>query len=84
VQIANQPVTNPPSAIFSYRYRGELVYFRPQRCCDIPSVLYEADGGVRCHPDGGLSGRGDGRCSDFFSARTEERLIWRDPRRQDS
>jgi hypothetical protein len=33
-----------------------------------------------CHADGGFSGAGDGRCSDFFSARKNEKIIWRDPR----
>ena len=79
-QIQSEPVTNPPSAIFSYRYRGETVYFRPSRCCDFPSVLYDRNGSVICQPDGGITGNGDGRCPDFFAARSAERLVWRDPR----
>ncbi|HEX5759250.1 MAG TPA: hypothetical protein VF121_08650 [Thermoanaerobaculia bacterium] len=79
-RIESEPVTNPPSAIFSYRYRGETVYFRPSRCCDVASVLYDRDGNVLCAPDGGITGNGDGRCPDFFAARSEERLVWRDPR----
>ena len=79
-QIQSEPVTSPPSAIYSYRYRGELVYFRPSRCCDIRSVLYHKNGAVLCEPDGGIDGNGDGRCPDFAKTRTEEQLIWRDPR----
>lgn len=79
-QIEREPVTVPPSAIYSYRYRGETVYFRPSRCCDIRSVLYDPDGVILCEPDGGIDGGGDGRCPDFFSARSEERLVWQDPR----
>ena len=79
-QIQSEPVTNPPSAIFSYRYRGKTVYFRPSRCCDVASVLYDRDGSVLCAPDGGIIGNGDGRCPDFFAARSAERLVWRDPR----
>ncbi len=79
-QITSEPVTNPPSAIFSYRYRDETVYFRPSRCCDVASVLYDRDGNVLCAPDGGITGNGDGRCPDFFAARSSERLVWRDPR----
>ena len=80
-QIEAEPVTNPPSAIFRYRYAGDTVYFRPGRCCDLPSDLYNETGELICHPDGGITGRGDGRCPDFFSARSSEQLIWRDPRR---
>jgi hypothetical protein len=79
-QIQREPVTSPPSAMYSYRYRGDTVYYRPSRCCDIRSVLYDANGLVLCEPDGGIGGGGDGRCPDFLAARTDERLIWRDPR----
>ncbi len=79
-QIEREPVTNPPSAIYSYRYRGETVYFRPSRCCDIMSVLYDRNGVVLCAPDGGIAGGGDGRCPDFLQTRSAERLIWQDPR----
>jgi len=75
-----QPVANPPAVIGLYEYKGESVYFLPQRCCDIMSVLYRADGSVACHPDGGLSGTGDGRCADFFRERRNERIVWRDTR----
>ena len=80
-QIESEPVTNPPSSILSYRYRGGTVYFRPSRCCDFPSQLYDQAGSLICQPDGGLAGSGDGRCADFFSARSEERLVWQDARR---
>ncbi len=79
-QIQSEPVTSPPSSIVRYRYRGDLVYFRPARCCDFPSVLYDTQGVVACNPDGGLAGGVDSRCADFFTARSEETLIWRDVR----
>lgn len=75
-----QPVANPPAFIARYEYKGETVYFLPQRCCDIMSVLYRPDGTVACHPDGGFRGAGDGRCADFFRERRNERIIWRDAR----
>jgi hypothetical protein len=81
-RIETEPVSNPPSSILSYRYRGELVYFRPARCCDIPSELYDEEGTLLCRPSGGFTGGGDGRCPDFAATRTDERLIWRDPRSQ--
>jgi uncharacterized protein DUF6970 len=80
-KIESEPVTNPPSAIYRYQYRGATVYFRPARCCDFPSELYDESGALICQPDGSLSGRGNENCPDFFSARTNEALIWQDPRR---
>jgi hypothetical protein len=74
------PVANPPASVWEYRYGGGVVYYVPARCCDIPSQVYTAAGTPLCQPDGGLTGRGDGRCPDFATARSEERLIWRDAR----
>jgi hypothetical protein len=79
-QSEEQPVANPPAFIARYDYKGQTMYFLPQRCCDIMSVLYRADGSVACHPDGGLSGTGDRQCADFFVERRNERIIWRDAR----
>ena len=75
-----QPVANPPAFIARYDYQGQTVYFVPQRCCDIMSVLFRSDGSVACHPDGGLKGIGDGQCPDFFRERRNEQIIWRDAR----
>jgi len=79
-ELESQPVANPPAFIARYDYRGQAVYYLPPRCCDIPSDVYSADGTIICHADGGLDGAGDGRCSDFFSSRKNEKIIWRDPR----
>lgn len=79
-QLETQPVANPPAFIARYEYKGDIVYFVPQRCCDVMSVVYRSDGAVMCHADGGFAGTGDGRCPDFFTERRNERIIWRDPR----
>ena len=74
------PPANPPALIARYEYRGQTVYFLPERCCDVPSTLYRADGTILCHPSGGLSGTGDGNCADFFTERRDEVIVWRDQR----
>ena len=79
-EIANEEVWNPPAKIYEYQYNGETVYYIPPRCCDIQSILYDENCNVICHPDGGISGDGDGQCTDFFSLRKNERLIWEDLR----
>jgi hypothetical protein len=76
----NEHVGNPPQSIWRYDYKGQIVYFVPQQCCDQPSILYDANGNVICAPDGGFSGQGDGRCTDFFQLRKNEKLIWQDSR----
>jgi len=81
-RLEREPVANPPASIVRYRYKGQTVYYLPPRCCDVPSNLYDADGRVLCHPDGGITGSGDGRCPDFLTERTDEHLVWRDPRQR--
>jgi len=77
---SNEKKANPPIHIYSYQYNGATVYFETTPCCDQYTNLYSADGKLLCHPDGGLTGRGDGQCADFAKTRTEERLVWQDPR----
>jgi hypothetical protein len=74
------PVANPPQSITRYEYKGQTVYYVPAQCCDIPSILYDAEGEEICLPSGGSTGRGDGRCPDFAGERSGETLIWRDSR----
>lgn len=79
-EIRSGHIWNPPAKIYSYIYREQTVYYLPPRCCDIPSILYDENCNEICNPDGGFSGGGDGRCPDFFSSRTNGKLIWEDIR----
>src|SRR4030042_5443034 len=74
-QFESDPVGNPPQSIWRYEYNGQEVYYIPAQCCDMYSTLYDAGGNVLCAPDGGFTGKGDGKCSDFFDKRTSEQLI---------
>jgi hypothetical protein len=76
----SDPVGNPPESIWRYEYKGQEVYFIPAQCCDQYSKLYDSNGNLICAPDGGFIGKGDGRCPDFFSLRTDETLVWKDLR----
>ena len=75
-----EPKKNPPGKLWQYTYRGQVVYYVPPSCCDVPGELYASDGATLCEPDGGITGRGDGKCADFFEARTDEKLLWADTR----
>ena len=68
-----------PLEIWRYEYEGESVFYIPLSrvlCCDLFSVLYNAKGEVICRPDGGFTGRGDGRCPDFDRRASEGVLVW--------
>lgn len=75
-----EPVANPARRIIRFKFENKTVYYLPPICCDIPSRLLDADGQMLCSPDGGFTGRGDGRCPDFHKARREEQLMWQDSR----
>ena len=72
---------NPPRQVFSYLYKGKTVYYVTPPCCDFFSDLYDSDCNLIAHPDGGITGRGDGRAADFMETRTNEKLIWKDERK---
>jgi len=65
--------------IWQYEYRGSEVYYVPLsriQCCDAFSELYDLQGELICMPDGGITGRGDGRCRDFIALQEPGRKVW--------
>lgn len=79
-RMQSEPVANPPASVWQYEYEGALVYYIPPQCCDEPSKLLDENCNHICSPDGGLTGKGDGKCPSFFDTRTNEKLIWKDER----
>ena len=79
-QFKQEEKKNPPRAVYSYTYNGKLVFYVPAICCDFFSDLYDDKCNLIAHPDGGFTGRGDGKAPDFIQARTGEKLIWKDLR----
>ena len=71
---------NPITRILSYQYRGQTVYYQSAPCCDQFSYVFDTQGRVLCQPDGGITGKGDGKCADFDKNKTDEKLVWQDPR----
>jgi hypothetical protein len=81
-KLESEPVTNPPSYIYSYSFRGKTVYYTPPICCDQFSNLYDASCKIIAHPDGGITGKGDGKAPTFYEEKTHEKLIWKDKRKE--
>jgi len=79
-QFKASPPKNPPVQVYSCRYNNQDVYYITPYCCDVYGELYDSTGNLLCYPDGGISGTGDGRCSDFFQNRTGVVLVWKDNR----
>jgi hypothetical protein len=65
----------PPQSITRYMHQGEEVYYVVMQCCDQFSDLLDAGGNLIGHPDGGITGRGDG-VTKFSPMDQEGDLIW--------
>ncbi len=76
-----EEVTNPARSIYSYIYKGKKVYYTSGPCCDNFSDLYNENCKLIGHPNGGFTGRGDGKFPDFKKMITNEKLIWKDKRK---
>ena len=71
---------NPPRSVTQYTYQGEKVFYIPPQCCDKYSDLLDENCNLIGHPDGGFTGRGDGKLRNFFTDAKDEILIWKDDR----
>lgn len=76
-----ESLTNPPRTVNSYQYKGKTVYHITSDCCDQFNIVYDVNCNIICYPDGGITGSGDGSCTDFFDIATNKTLIWKDPRK---
>jgi hypothetical protein len=77
-RVEDGPLEAPPASFYRCVYKNQKVFFKPARCCDIPSEVWDEKGSHICSPDGGETGRGDGKCRGFSDAKCT--LIWNDTR----
>lgn len=78
---AKEEKQNPPKSIYSYQYNGQKVYYVTPPCCDFFSELFDSNCKLMGNPDGGFSGKGDGKFPDFHQKKTNEKLVWEDQRK---
>lgn len=81
IQYKSEEKQNPPRSIYSYTFKGQTVYYVSAPCCDFFSDLYDSSCNLIAHPDGGITGRGDGKLPDFAETRSNEKLVWKDERK---
>jgi hypothetical protein len=79
-QIKKEPRWNPPAEVREYKYEGKRVFYFTSDCCDQYNEVYNDSCQLLCAPDGGLTGKGDGKCADFFKAAEKVGLVWKDER----
>jgi len=77
--IKSLPVENPPKEVWKWQVNGNTYFYFSAACCDQYSELYDSNCSLVCHPDGGITGVGDGNCPSFSGPITKT-LVWKDPR----
>ena len=65
-----------PQRVVEYQYKGKKVYYVVMPCCDFFNQVYDDQCKFIGSPDGGITGRGDGKLPDFFTEAKGEKLIW--------
>ena len=71
------PKHEQPQRVTEYSYKGKKVYYVAMPCCDFFNEVYDDKCKLLGSPDGGFSGRGDGKLPDFFTEAKNEKLIWK-------
>ncbi len=69
-----------PQRVLEYVYKGKKVYFVVMPCCDFFNEVYDDKCNFLGAPDGGFTGKGDGKIPDFFEAAKSEKLVWGMPK----
>jgi hypothetical protein len=65
-----------PQKVIQYQYKGKTVYYVLSHCCDFFNELYDSNCNLMGYPDGGFTGKGDGKFPDFAKEVSKEKLIW--------
>jgi len=65
-----------PQRVVEYEYKGKTVYYVSSHCCDFFNELYDSNCNLMGYPDGGFTGRGDGKFPDFAKEVKKEKVIW--------
>ena len=74
--IKTAPKHEQAQRIIEYTYKGKKVYYVQQPCCDFFNLVYDDKCNLIGAPDGGFTGRGDGKLPDFFKEAKDEKVIW--------
>jgi hypothetical protein len=64
-----------PVTIARYLYRNQTVYYISPTIVDGFSQLFDTKHTLLCAPEGGLTGKGDGQCTDFFQQAKNKAIL---------
>jgi hypothetical protein len=75
--IKHDPKLNQPTSVIEYTYKGSAVFYITAGCCDQFNPVYNSDCVYLGAPDGGITGKGDGKLADFFANATNKKIVWK-------
>lgn len=78
--IKSQPKWNPLAEVNEYIYMGKHAFLFSADCCDQYNELFDSNCNYICAPSGGITGKGDLKCTDFMTTAQFVRLVWKDSR----
>lgn len=75
-EMSANPAEGSPLSVTRYDYKGKQVYYLVAPCCDKYNIVYDSICHVLGFPDGGFTGRGDGKMTDFKTEATNATVLW--------
>ena len=66
-----------PQRVVQYMYKGKKVYYVVMPCCDFFNEVYDENCRYLGAPDGGFTGKGDGKLPDFTAEAKPGKEIWK-------
>ena len=79
-KITREEVINPVAEVWEWKVDGGTYYYFAYGCCDNFNYLYDKECNRICAPDGGLTGKGDGKCP-VFKSEVKKKLIWQNDKK---
>lgn len=64
-----------PTEIKEYTFNGETVYLSIMPCCDRLNIIHSVTGEELCKT-GGITGKGDNKCPEFYKEAKLIKTIW--------
>ncbi len=75
-EMSANPAEGAPLSVTRYDYKRKQVYYFASACCDRYNIVYDSACHILGYPDGGFTGRGDGKMTDFKNEATNATLVW--------
>ena len=66
-----------PQSVTRYTFNNQTVYYLVSPCCDKYNIVYDSACNILGYPDGGFTGKGDGKMSDFKTGATNGKVVWK-------